>query len=135
MRGTSTPFGFHIYDEKNKSIVVEDKLSLLKFVLMMSVISILLVQTQVRIIEILLFILSFAYIIKICYLETSQWHAIEHKLIYLLEHECVLTEENFEKASMKHERCGIRNIMLARPKLKKINIAIKAGNHYLQNKE
>ena len=127
MRGYSQPFGLTVYDNEDHPIIVEDIFSLLKFFAIILVMTKLLVSIQNVMFVIVLSVLILICFVAICYYKTSQWHATEHKLIYLLEHGCLLTIENLEKAPIKHEQCGIHNRILSKPSKRNIRMAIKAG--------
>ncbi|MCK5413210.1 MAG: DUF1385 domain-containing protein [Candidatus Pacebacteria bacterium] len=133
MYGHSHPFGLVISDGKDW-IIAEDIFSLLRFFIILFVMTKLLTLIQTAVFIIILSVIILVYCSLVCYYEASQWHATEHKLIYLLEHSCPLTIENFQKTSIKHERCGINNKILLEPSKKKIKIAIKAGEEYLESR-
>ncbi|MCK4592238.1 DUF1385 domain-containing protein [Candidatus Parcubacteria bacterium] len=135
MRGNSYPFGFVLYEQKKVIIGIEDLPSLTKFGIILISMVVLLSIVQTLILQIVLFVLIFSYLIKILYYETSEWHAIEHKLVYSLENNCPLTIDNFKKIPIKHKRCGIWNKLLREPSLKKINMALEAGKEYLNEKD
>ncbi|MCK5466432.1 DUF1385 domain-containing protein [Candidatus Parcubacteria bacterium] len=135
MRGRSFPSGFVLYEQEDVIIEIEDLSFLAKSTTMIIGMTILFSVIQIVISQILLFILIFVCLVKICYYETSEWHAIEYKLIYLLENNCLLTIDNLERAPMKHKRCGAHNIFLHKPSLKKIKIALELGEEYLNKKK
>ncbi|MBD3207995.1 MAG: DUF1385 domain-containing protein [Candidatus Nealsonbacteria bacterium] len=59
-----------------------------------------------------------------------QWHAAEHKLIYLLENGIPLTLENLIDAPMSYipeERCGDKNRSLKNPSIDKLEEALRLG--------
>ena len=123
MRGYSYPSGFVIYDKEEAIIGVEDLSFLVKFVATVIGISFLIEITQQIALPIMLTLVFFA---KIVY-ETSEWHALEHKVIYLLENKLPLTIDNLEKAPMRqNKRCGIGNKLLRKPSARKMNLALRA---------
>ena len=126
MRGCSQPFGFTVYNEKNEVVVeVEDLCSLAKsFGTLIGIL--LLIEITQQTVQIVLFALAFICLIKMAR-EWSEWHAIEHKLIYLLENKLPLTVDNLKKALMQHERCGIGNKLLSEPSIRKMNLALKTA--------
>ncbi len=78
--------------------------------------------------------------LNICQDERSQWHAAEHKIIWLLENEQPLTLENLRKAPMISPLCGggsIDNIMIEpcntvkEPNEEKLKEALRVGEQYL----
>lgn len=121
MRGSSHPCGFVIYDKEKAIIGIEDLSSLMKFLAMIVGIFFLAEITQ----QTVLLLLAFICLIKMVY-EWSEWHAIEHKLIYLLENKLPLTIDNLKKTPMKHERCGVGNKFLRKPSVRKMSMALKA---------
>ncbi len=124
MRGYSYPSGFVIYDKEEAIIGVEDLSFLVKFVAIVIGISFLVEITQQIVLPI---ILTFVFLAKIVY-ETSEWHALEHKLIYLLENKLPLTIDNIEKAPMKQDkRCGFGDKLLRKPSARKMNMALRAA--------
>ena len=124
MRGQSYPSGFVIYEREKAIIGVEDLSFLVKFVVTVIAISFLIEITQQIALPV---ILTFVFLAKIAY-ETSEWHAIEHKLIYLLENKLPLTIDNIEKAPMKQgKRCGFGDRLLRKPSARKMSMALEAA--------
>ena len=128
MRGQSQPFGFAVYNEKNEVVVeIEDLCSLVKSFGALIGILLLIEVTQQIILQTVLFALAFICLVRMAH-EQSEWHAIEHKFIYLLENELPLTVDNVEKAPMKHKRCGWKNKFLHKPSTRKVNMALQKLN-------
>ena len=122
MRGNSHPCGFVIYDKEKAIIEVEDLSFLIKFLTMVIGIFFLAEITQ----QTALLLLAFICLVKMAY-EWSEWHAIEHKFIYLLENKLSLTADNLKKAPIQHKRCGIGNKLLSKPSIRKMNLALKTA--------
>jgi len=121
MRGSSHPCGFAIYNKEKVIIEVEDLSFLIKFLAMVVGIFFLAEITQ----QTVLLLLAFVCLAKMAY-EWSEWHAIEHKFVYLLENKLPLTIDNLKKAPKQHKRCGVKNRFLHEPSIRKMNLALKA---------
>ncbi|MBZ9571950.1 DUF1385 domain-containing protein [Patescibacteria group bacterium] len=61
----------------------------------------------------------------------KEWHATEHKLIYLLENGERLTLENLRAAPSRNRRCASRNMWLKEPSDDKLEEAFRVGREYL----
>lgn len=77
-----------------------------------------------------------AYVGGCIYLDyqLDQWHAAEHKLIYLLENGIPLTLENLIDAPMSYvpeERCGDKNKSLKDPSIDKLEETFRLGIMFL----
>jgi len=64
--------------------------------------------------------------------EECEWHAVEHKLINLLESNQELMLENLKKAPMTRLLCGRFNKLLKESSDKKLKEAIMVGHQYLE---
>ncbi len=64
--------------------------------------------------------------------ETSEWHAVEHKLINLLEAGQEVTLENLRNASEIRNECGIDNKLLRDPGEIKLKEGVRVGLEYLR---
>ena len=66
--------------------------------------------------------------------ETSEWHAIEHKLMNLITSGKELTLENLRVASMIVADCGNSNRYLKEPEEDKLEEGLRVGLRYLRLK-
>lgn len=62
--------------------------------------------------------------------QLKEWHATEHKLIWLLENGQKLTLENLKKASIKTSDCDLQNRYLREPSNEKLKEALRMGLKY-----
>lgn len=67
-------------------------------------------------------------------IQVMEWHAAEHKLIYLLENKEELTLETLRQAYMISPTCGCENVMLREPSDEKLNEALRVGQEFLKTK-
>jgi len=65
----------------------------------------------------------------------AEWHAVEHKLIRLLENGDELTLENLKKSPIESSYCGSGNADIREPSSDKLQEAIIVGLKYLALRE
>ncbi len=63
--------------------------------------------------------------------QLKQWHATEHKVIYVLENGQELTLKSLREAPLRHYKCGHRNWCLEEPSREKLIEALRVGKEYL----
>lgn len=64
-----------------------------------------------------------------------EWHAVEHKLVQLLQNRQKITLENLKKAPMLSTGCGSKNFFLKSPTNEKLQEGLQVGLNCLKLKK